>query len=95
MGWPALWFDAAVASVIVAIILPECRASNSKVLIGTCHTLKLYAATTGAREQHSRGLRAANQAKDNKEGLRDTYALFRDELSAISEKIPEEIYWLS
>lgn len=41
-------FDAAIVTVIVAIISPKCQAGNSKVLIGTCHTLKLYAATERA-----------------------------------------------
>lgn len=40
------------------------------------------------------GLRATNQAKDNKERLWDTYALFCDELSAIIKEIPQKTYWL-
>lgn len=80
-------FDAAITIVIVVIISPKCQPANSKVLIGTCHILlKLYAAVRTLFE----GLRATN---DNKEGLLDTYALFRDELYAIIKEIREKIYW--
>lgn len=44
------------------------------------YTLKLYAT---AKRTDTEGLRAG---KDNKEGLPDTYALFRDELYAIIEE---------
>lgn len=88
-------FDAAIATVIVVIISPKCQAGNSKVLIGSCHTLETIRPLQSVRTLLGRVHGRPTGAKNNKEDPRDTYALFRDELPAVIKEISEKIYLLA
>ncbi|KAK1130446.1 hypothetical protein K0M31_018577, partial [Melipona bicolor] len=62
---PDRWeFDAAIVTVIVVIISPKCQAGNSKVLIGSCHTMETIRPLQSVPDTIGEGSRAANRGEE-------------------------------